>query len=85
MTACLLTAPLPLPTVSTGCKHAWHLYILQLQLEHLTCDRDEISRRLGAAGVAHSEHFIPLHRQPYWRVRSALTPAHFPVSEQAFQ
>jgi dTDP-4-amino-4,6-dideoxygalactose transaminase len=30
-------------------------------------------------------HYVPLHRQPYWRDRYGLTPEQFPVAEAAYQ
>jgi dTDP-4-amino-4,6-dideoxygalactose transaminase len=30
-------------------------------------------------------HYIPLHLQPYWRDRYALTPAMFPQSQHAYE
>ena len=30
-------------------------------------------------------HYVPLHRQPYWRDRYGLTPEQFPAAEQAYQ
>ncbi len=48
---------------------AWHLYIVRLNLDQLTIDRDQFTRELDARGVGCSVHFIPLHLQPYWRDR----------------
>ena len=48
-----------------------------------------ITQRLGAQlyadGIGCSVHYIPLHLQPYWRDRYALTPAMFPHSHHAFE
>jgi len=40
---------------------------------------------LAAAGIGTSVHYVPLHRQPYWRDRYGLTPAQFPVADAAYQ
>jgi len=66
-------------------RHAWHLYPIRLQLERLTIDRAAFIEALRAEGIGTSVHFIPLHRQPYYRDRFALAPAAFPVAEAAFQ
>ena len=47
--------------------------------------RDEVIQRLSDAGIATSVHYVPLHRQPYWRDRYQLTPEMFPQAEKAYQ
>jgi dTDP-4-amino-4,6-dideoxygalactose transaminase len=42
---------------------------------------DEMAR----LGVACSVHFIPLHRQPYWRQRYGLTDEQFPIASAEFE
>jgi dTDP-4-amino-4,6-dideoxygalactose transaminase len=49
-----------LPPDNVRCRHAWHLYILRLNLERLTITRDEFIRELHAAGIGTSVHFIPV-------------------------
>ena len=64
---------------------AWHLYILRLNLDRLTIDRNRFTQELDARGIGCSVHFIPLHLQPYWRDRYNLTPEMFPVSSREYQ
>jgi dTDP-4-amino-4,6-dideoxygalactose transaminase len=64
---------------------AWHLYVLRLNLDQLTIDRDQFTRELDARGVGCSVHFIPLHLQPFWRDRYRLTPSMFPAASREFQ
>ena len=47
--------------------------------------RDEVIQRLSDAGIGTSVHFVPLHRQPYWRDRYGLRPEQFPHADQAYQ
>jgi dTDP-4-amino-4,6-dideoxygalactose transaminase len=53
-----------LPPDNPRCRHAWHLYILRLNLERLKIDREEFIRALQRKGIGTSVHFIPipLHR-----------------------
>jgi dTDP-4-amino-4,6-dideoxygalactose transaminase len=53
-----------LPPDNPRCRHAWHLYILRLNLERLKIDRGEFIRALQRKGIGTSVHFIPipLHR-----------------------
>ena len=53
-----------LPPDNPRCRHAWHLYILRLNLDRLKIDREEFIRALRRKGIGTSVHFIPipLHR-----------------------
>lgn len=81
----LSTLPLILPPrPQHGSSHAWHLYVIRLT-NKAKLGRDEMIARLSSRGIGTSVHFIPLHRQPYWRDRYTLSNAHFPATEQAYQ
>ena len=72
------------PSLRPGVRHAWHLYAIRLRLEMLTINRAQFIDCLKAEGIGTSVHFIPLHRQPYYRDRFGLTPADFPVADAAY-
>jgi dTDP-4-amino-4,6-dideoxygalactose transaminase len=55
-----------LPPDRLGCRHAWHLYILRLNLDKLAIDRGEFIRRLQQRGIGTSVHFIPIQLHPYF-------------------
>jgi dTDP-4-amino-4,6-dideoxygalactose transaminase len=77
--------PLILPPVAPqGGQHSWHLYVVRLT-DDAKISRDVFIERLFAAGIGVSVHYIPLHLQPYWRDRYALTPEQFPHSQRAFE
>jgi dTDP-4-amino-4,6-dideoxygalactose transaminase len=80
-------ADLPLilpPRPQLGSNHAWHLYVVRLT-SAAKCGRDDLIGKLSERGIGTSVHFIPLHRQPYWRDRYALLNDQFPATEQAYQ
>jgi dTDP-4-amino-4,6-dideoxygalactose transaminase len=80
-------ADLPLhlpPRPDPGSSHAWHLYVVRLA-PSARLGRDELINELSRRGIGTSVHFIPLHRQPYWRDTCQLSPAQFPVAEASFQ
>jgi dTDP-4-amino-4,6-dideoxygalactose transaminase len=77
--------PLILPAKApVGDIHAWHLYVIRLS-SHAKVARDEVIQALSDRGIATSVHYVPLHRQPYWRDRYGLSPAMFPHAELAYQ
>lgn len=81
----LKNLPLVLPAdAPPGDVHAWHLFVLRLS-DDARVSRDEVIQALSDAGIGTSVHYVPLHRQPYWRERYGLTPEQFPVAEHAYQ
>lgn len=78
-------AEISLPVVRPGVRPAWHLYVIRLHLSMLTIERAEFIDQLKAEGIGTSVHFIPLHRQPYYRDCFGLAPAQFPVAEAAYE
>lgn len=65
--------------------HAWHLYILELNLSALTSGRDEVIRSLGEKGIGTSVHFIPLHLHPVYRKSFGYSQGAFPNAERVFE
>ena len=81
----LKSLPLILPAdAPAGDSHAWHLFVLRLS-DEARVTRDEVIQRLSDAGIGTSVHFVPLHRQPYWRDRYGLRPEQFPHADQEYQ
>lgn len=77
--------PLRLPVdAGPGSIHAWHLYVVRLTAD-ARIGRDEIIQELANRRIGTSVHFIPLHRQPYWRDTYQLLPEQFPHAESAYQ
>ena len=77
--------PLVLPAdAPAGDVHAWHLYVIRLA-EGARLGRDAVIEALSQRGIGTSVHYVPLHRQPYWRDRYALTPEMFPVADAAYR
>jgi dTDP-4-amino-4,6-dideoxygalactose transaminase len=78
-------AEIELPAHRPNIRHAWHLYAIRLRLERLKINRAEFIERLKSEGIGTSVHFIPLHRQPYYRDRFGLQPQDFPVADAAYE
>jgi dTDP-4-amino-4,6-dideoxygalactose transaminase len=82
--AALADLPLLLPPrPDDGSSHAWHLYVIRLSAQ-ARLGRDDVINQLAQRGIGTSVHFIPLHRQPYWRDTFKLSPARFPVADATF-
>ena len=54
---------------AAGAKLGLHLYTVLLEGDGLAAQRGPVMRALAAEGVAAQVHYIPLHRQPYFRAR----------------
>jgi dTDP-4-amino-4,6-dideoxygalactose transaminase len=55
-----------LPPDNPRCRHAWHLYVLRLNLDRLNITRDDFIRQLHEAGIGTSVHFIPIPQHPFF-------------------
>ena len=76
---------LQIPADRTDCQHAWHLYILRLNLDRLCLDRAQFIQELKQLNIGTSVHFIPLHLHPYYRETYGYAPIDFPVAFQEYQ
>jgi len=54
------------PYQKEGCESSWHLYIIQLKLEHLNASRKEIFEALRAENIGVNVHYIPVYYLPYY-------------------
>ena len=48
---------------------SWHLYVVLIDFETLGCDRAELMNALRSRGIGSQVHYLPLHRQPFFRQR----------------
>lgn len=76
-----LSCPITRPNV----EHAWHLYVLRLNLEQLRITRNEFIEELKQRQIGASVHFIPVHLHPYYRDKYGFQPGDFPVAFNEFQ
>ncbi len=81
----LRNLPLRLPAdAPAGDTHAWHLFVVRL-LDEAPTDRDQVIQHLSDCGIGTSVHYVPLHRQPYWRDSYELVPEMYPNADFAYQ
>ncbi|MBM3302156.1 MAG: DegT/DnrJ/EryC1/StrS family aminotransferase, partial [Deltaproteobacteria bacterium] len=76
---------LEVPAIRPEIQHAWHLYMLRLNLEQLKIDRARFIEELKRRNIGASVHFIPLHLHPYYRETYGYQPEDFPVAYREYQ
>jgi dTDP-4-amino-4,6-dideoxygalactose transaminase len=54
-------------TAPGGSGHAWHLYILRLNLASLAIDRSAFIEEMGARGIGCGVHFIPIPLHTHYK------------------
>ena len=76
---------LTLPAKRPEVEHAWHLYVVRLNLERLRVTRDRFIEEMKERRIGTSVHFIPVHTHPYYRDRYGFKPEDFPVAHGEFR
>ena len=76
---------LELPEDAPDGSHAWHLYIVRLELDRLAIDRAAVLKAIADRGIGASVHFIPLHLHPYYRRQWGSRPEDHPVATKEYE
>lgn len=66
-------------------SHAYHLYVIRLELDRLRIDRAAVFTALRAEGIGVNVHYIPVHLHPYYRRTFGTAPGDCPVAEAAYE
>jgi dTDP-4-amino-4,6-dideoxygalactose transaminase len=66
-------------------NHAYHLYVIKLNLDRLKIDRDQFIEELKAVNIGTSVHFIPVHLHPFYRDRAGDCAKQLPVAENLYK
>ena len=76
---------LKIPEINpVGFNSAWHIYMIQLNLERLKVGRKEIFEALRAENIGVNVHYIPVHLQPYYQKRFGYRLGDFPNAENYY-
>ena len=75
---------LPL-SVMPESSHAYHLFVVQLELDRLKAGRDRIFAALRAEGIGVNVHYVPVHLHPFYRQRFGTEPGLCPLAEAAYE
>ena len=73
------------PFVELNVQHSHHLYVIQLELEKLTIDRNRFIQELNQAGIGTSVHYTPLHLHPYYRETFSYSQDDLPVASRVYE
>ncbi len=76
---------LQLPTMRPEVEHAWHLYVIRLNLKKLKITRNQFIEELKNRNIGTSVHFIPIHLHPYYRDKYGYKPEDFPIAYREYQ
>lgn len=75
--------PIILPWQHADSYSGMHLYVIRLQLDHISKTHLEIFQDLRDAGILVNVHYIPVHLQPYYRAMG-FAQGQFPQAEQYY-
>lgn len=75
-------SPLAAPNPSDPAfRHAWHLFVVRLDLERAGMDRETFMAALKDRNIGTGIHFKAVHTQKYYRERFPLPPGALPATE----
>lgn len=75
---------LDLPRERAGCKSAWHLYVVRLNLSRIRVDRARVFAALRAENIGVNVHYIPIP----WMTQYAhlgYARGHWPIAEREYE
>lgn len=63
----LIDAPVILPGIAKDAYSAYHLYVIQLDLETITGSHKDVFNGMRNAGIGVNLHYIPVYLQPFYK------------------
>jgi perosamine synthetase len=66
-------------------SHAYHLYVIRLELESLSKNRQKIFSVLRESGIGVNVHYIPVHYHPFYQRTFHTGRGLCPVAEDAYE
>ena len=80
----LAKLPVKLPQLIPEVRSAFHLYVIQLELEKIGKSRQDIFTTLKNEGLGINVHYIPVHTQPYFKALG-FSEGDFPNAENYYR
>jgi len=75
-----LIIPMRTPQIS----HAYHIYVVQLQLDRLRWSRNQVIDALRAKNIGATVHYTPLHLQTFFQKTFGYKKGEFPNAEKYY-
>lgn len=76
---------LKLPQVEKNCQHAWHLFIVQLELGKLGINRNQFIEKMSKRGIECGVHYQPVFELSYYSKFFSLSLDKYPYAAKAGQ
>ena len=71
-------------TLNPDVNHAYHLYVIKLDLAMLTVDRNKIFTALRAENIGVNVHYLPVYLHPYY-ANKGYVKGICPTAERAYE
>tara|TARA_Y100000590_G_C15741331_1_gene1020363 strand:- start:542 stop:1708 length:1167 start_codon:yes stop_codon:yes gene_type:complete len=72
-----------IPKVRKNCKHAYHIYPLQIHFTKLD-QKKKLFKELYKKKINLQVHYIPIHLQPYYKKKYGFKKGDYPVAEKFY-
>jgi len=72
-------------SVRPDVEHAYHLYVVKLDLQRLGFSREAVFHALREEGIGVNVHYVPVHLHPFYRERFGTGPGLCPVAEEVYE
>ena len=73
------------PVEEAGVRAAYHIYVIQLQLEKLKAGRKEIFEALRAENIGVNVHYVPVHLHPFYQREFGHQKGDYPKAERYYE
>jgi perosamine synthetase len=71
--------------VKENVSHAFHLYVIALELDAIGKTRQQLYKLLRQNGIGVNVHYVPVHLHPYYRKKLGSAPGDFPAAELMYE
>ena len=66
-------------------NHAYHLYVVKIDPNFMSVDRDSLFTQLRNKGIGVNVHYMPVHYHPFYVKKYNTTSGMCPVAESAYK
>ena len=74
-----------LPFQDKNCKHAYHLFPLQIKFNKIKFNKEQIFKKFLRKGIKLQVHYIPIHLQPYYRRNFTINRKELMIAENFYK